>query len=115
MIHIMETKNENIRPFVAVHPGSVLKDELEARGISLGDFAHDAGMSLDALKDILEEKNGIDALTASAFERELGISASFWLALQKDYVEDAAYLERKNKKSKVHTLIGKLPWNKVAL
>lgn len=114
MIRIMETKNENIRPFMAVHPGSILRDELEARGIAFADFAHDLGISAEVMESILDEKKDIDSSIASAIERELGISASFWMALQNEYYQDCAYLDKK-KKSKSHAVFGKLPWNKVAL
>ena len=35
----METRNENPTPWIATHPGTILKLELEERGISQKEFA----------------------------------------------------------------------------
>ena len=39
MIHTMATKSKNPVPFMAVHPGMMIKPELEERGISQKQFA----------------------------------------------------------------------------
>lgn len=60
-------------PFIATHPGEVIKDEIEARNISLQTFA-------------------------SLLERELCIPASFWLHLQSQYNLDCRNIEIKHSK-----------------
>ena len=40
----MAAKNENPAPFMAVHPGMMIKPELEERGISQKDFAKMVGV-----------------------------------------------------------------------
>ena len=40
----MATRNENPAPFMAVHPGMMIKPELEERGISQKDFAKMVGI-----------------------------------------------------------------------
>lgn len=99
---------------MAVHPGSILKEELEARGVSLESFSNRAGISFAVLKDVLDERKCIDAELATHLEQALGISAAFWLSLQNDYEKDSEALKQ-HKKSKTHSLLSKLPWNKVAL
>lgn len=113
-IRIMETKNDNIRPFMAVHPGSVLRDELEARAIRPESFSHQLGVPFDVLEGVLDEKQGVDSVMAAHLEQTLGISAAFWMSLQSDYEKDSEAL-KKQKKSKKRSMLGKLPWNKVAL
>ena len=110
----METRNNNIRPFMSVHPGSILKDELEARGLKPESFSNQAGISFALLEDVLDERKGVDAELATHLEQALDISAAFWLSLQNDYEKDSEALKH-HKKSKTHSLLSKLPWNKVAL
>ena len=49
MIHIDGIKDEmianNLTPFRFTHPGEIIKDELEDRGISQREFAQNVGMS----------------------------------------------------------------------
>lgn len=104
----------NVRPFMAVHPGSILKEELEVRGLKIESFSNQAGISFALLEDVLDERKGVDAELAAHLENALGISAVFWVSLQNDYEKDDEVLKlRKN--SKTHSLLSKLPWNKVAL
>ena len=104
----------NVRPFMAVHPGSILKEELEARGLKIESFSNQAGISFALLEDVLDERKCVDAELAAHLENALGISAVFWVSLQNDYEKDDEVLKlRKN--SKTHSLLSKLPWNKVAL
>ena len=55
--------------FYTTHPGEVLKDELEERGISQRKFAESIGMEYSVLNEILNGKRPItttSALQASA-------------------------------------------------
>lgn len=112
-ILIMEIKSNNVRPFMAVHPGSVLKDELEARGINPEAFSRQVGISFAVLRGVLDGQKNVDATMASHFERALGISAAFWMSLQSDFEKDSEELKLQ-KKRKTHSLLGKLSWDKVA-
>ena len=56
----MATRNENPAPFMAVHPGMMIKPELEERGISQKDFAKMVGTQASHLSEVL---NGKRALT----------------------------------------------------
>ena len=53
MIHINGIKDEmianNLTPFRFTHPGEIIKDELEDRGISQREFAQNVGMSYSVL------------------------------------------------------------------
>jgi addiction module HigA family antidote len=68
-----------------VHPGEVLKDEIEYRGISQGKLAEQMGMSYKMLNHILNERRPITAITAMMFEAALGIPADSLIRIQTEY------------------------------
>ena len=67
---------------VSTHPGEILKDELEARGISLNQLARNIRVPMNRVSTIVNCKRGITPDTAVRLELCLGIDASFWLRLQ---------------------------------
>lgn len=75
----------NLTPFYVTHPGEVIKDEVEYRGISQRALAEQIGMSYKALNDILNERRTVTVETAMLFEAALGISAKTLLALQMEF------------------------------
>jgi addiction module HigA family antidote len=68
-----------------IHPGEVLKDEIEYRGISQSKLAAQMGMSYKMLNHILNEHRPITTQTALLFEAALGIPADSLIRLQTDY------------------------------
>jgi addiction module HigA family antidote len=68
-----------------IHPGEVLKDEIEYRGISQGKLAEQMGMSYKMLNHILNERRPITTPTALLFEAALGVPADSLIRLQTDY------------------------------
>ncbi len=70
---------------VAIHPGEMLKDELEARGLSQKKFAAIIGMPYTAFNEIINGKRPITTDTALKIEAATGIAANIWLGLQADY------------------------------
>lgn len=94
----METKSERLVPFKAIHAGSILKEELQARGIRQKDFAAQIGMRPSHLSELLNGKRNVTASTAQKLERALGITASFWLSLQKSYELDCIAIEQRDEK-----------------
>lgn len=91
------TSNKLI-PFIATHPGEVIKDEIEARNISLQTFASLLGVESSYLDELISGKRSITVDTASLLERELCIPASFWLHLQSQYNLDCRNIEIKRSK-----------------
>ena len=69
----------------SIHPGEVLKDEIEYRGISQGKLAAQMGMSYKMLNHILNEHRPVTTQTALLFEAALGIPADSLIRLQTDY------------------------------
>ena len=82
-----------------IHPGEVLKDEIEYRGISQGKLAAQMGMSYKMLNHILNERRPVTTQTAMLFEAALDIPADSLIRLQTDYNiqaanQDKSFLER---------------------
>jgi len=73
-----------------IHPGELLKDELEAAGIS----SHQASLAMripaNRLTMILNGKRAITAETALRLARFFGTSAQLWMNLQSTYELDVA-------------------------
>jgi len=75
-----------------VHPGRLLKRELEARGLSANRLALDLGVPSGRITDILNGRRSITADTAVRLGRYFGNSPQFWLGLQGQY--EIAVVER---------------------
>ena len=69
----------------AVHPGRVLRRELEARRLSANGLALALRTLSGLITDILNGKRGISPETAMRLARYFGNSARFWLNLQTAY------------------------------
>lgn len=76
---------EELQPSEPIHPGEMLKDELEARGISQRKFAGLIGMPYTAFNEIINGKRSITTDTALKIEAATGIAATIWCGLQSDY------------------------------
>lgn len=90
----METKK--YIPFEATHPGFVLKEELQARGIKQKEFALDIDMQPTMLNELIKEKRAVTAEIALSLEKALGIPADFWMRFQAGYELDCARIKERN-------------------
>ena len=68
-----------------VHPGRILKREVEARSLSANALAIALRTPSGRITDILNGKRGVSPETAMRLARYFGNSARFWLNLQTDY------------------------------
>jgi addiction module HigA family antidote len=75
------------------HPGSLLKRELVARGLSAKRLAFELGVSSSRINGVLNSRRAISADTAVRLGRYFGNRAEFWLGLQGQY--DIAVMEGK--------------------
>ena len=71
--------------FTPTHPGTVLKDEIEERGIQQTDLAESMGISYKVLNDILNERRPVTTDTAMMFEAALDVPADSLMFLQTKY------------------------------
>ena len=70
---------------ISIHPGRVLSDELEERGISQSALAAHIRVLPRSINEICRGKRGISAEMAIKLSMALGASPAFWLNLQKNW------------------------------
>ncbi len=68
----------------AIHPGEILAEELDERGLS-GAAARALGVPQSRISNILRGRTSITADTALRLGHWLGTGPQFWINLQKDY------------------------------
>ena len=75
----------NLEPLKPTHPGSILKEELECRGISQRKLAKDMGVSYTVLNEVLNEKRAVNSELSLMLEAALGIDAEPLMNMQTRY------------------------------
>lgn len=75
----------DMTPFFPTHPGDVLKNEIEYRGISQRQLAEEMGIAYSALNEILNARRPVTEKTALLFEAALGVNAEPLLKMQMRY------------------------------
>ena len=68
-----------------IHPGEILKDELDELELSASAFAKQLSVPVNRVTYIINGKRSITADTALRLARFFGTSAEFWLNLQTSY------------------------------
>lgn len=89
--------NNRITPFVATHPGELIKDELKERNMTQKQLSELTGIKPSVLSETINGKRSISLSVAMALEKALGISAEIWMNLQTQYDIDSANIEDRNK------------------
>ena len=74
----------------AEHPGKILRDRMEERGISLNRLSRDTRIPISTVSLIANGKRAITAETALRLAQFLGTSAELWMKLQAAYDLDQA-------------------------
>ncbi len=96
----------NLFPSQPIHPGEMIKDEIEYRGISQKALAAEIGIPASVLNAVLNGKRAVTTEYALLLEAALGIDADIWLKIQSDYNKqvaksDPSFMERINRIRKV--------------
>lgn len=69
----------------AIHPGEILKDELDELKLSANALAKALDVPTNRITSILNEQRGITADTALRLAKFFGTSPDFWMSLQSSY------------------------------
>ena len=77
----MNVKN-GMRP---VHPGEILRDELDELGLSANALSRALGVPVNRVTTILNGQRGVSADTALRLARYFGTTPQLWLNLQKTW------------------------------
>lgn len=75
----------NLTPSNPVHPGEMIKAEIESRSITQKKLAVQTGISYTVLNEVLNCKRPVSTEYALLFEAALGIEAGIWIKAQADY------------------------------
>ena len=87
---------DNITPFVATHPGEMIKDELRERKLTQKQLALETGIKPSVLSETINGKRPVSKNMALALEQTLGIPADIWLNLQTQYDLDSVRIAEGN-------------------
>ncbi|HPQ71913.1 MAG TPA: HigA family addiction module antitoxin [bacterium] len=90
-------QNEVFLPDYAIPPGETLSETLEALSMTQKEFAVRAGISEKHIVAILKGDGPITPETALKLERVLGVPASFWNNLERNYRDTLARLEEEER------------------
>lgn len=96
--------------FQPSHPGLLLKDEVEYRGISQRKLAEEMGLSCSVINEILNGKRPLTPTTSLLFEASLGVDADTLMRMQTKYNmqmarKDTILAERLNKLRKIAAVL----------
>jgi addiction module HigA family antidote len=75
----------NLTPYEPTHPGELLKEEIEYRGISQRKLAKQMGISYTLLNEVLNGKRPVLTEYALLFEAALDIESEMLIKMQADY------------------------------
>lgn len=89
----------NLEPAFPTHPGEILKEEIEYRGISQRKLAERMGIGCSVLNEILNARRPVTEKTAMMFEAALGVEAEPLMRLQMRYnvriaQKDKSFMQR---------------------
>lgn len=89
MVHVEGKEDKiianNLEPHYLTHPGEVIKDELEFRGISQRRLAAEIGVPSSQLNEVLNAKRPLSAEMALLIGQALDLDAEPLLSLQMKY------------------------------
>lgn len=83
------------KPDYAVPPGATLLETIQEKGMSQAELAQRTGRPLKTINEIIKGKAAITAETALQLERVLGVPASFWNNLERNYREALAVIKER--------------------
>ena len=100
----------NLEPYYPTHPGEVLKDEIEYRGITQKKLAADMDVPYTLLNEVLNGKRPVNTELALLIEAALGIDAEPLLKMQARYnmlitKRNTKFIEKLNKVRKVAAIL----------
>ena len=76
-----------------VHPGEILRDELDALDLSANALANALGVPVNRVTMILNGQRGVSADTALRLARYFGTTPQLWMNLQKTWELRRAEIE----------------------
>ena len=89
MIHIPGVKDNmianNLTPYYLTHPGEVIKDEIEARGITQRQLSEVTGIAYSVVNEVLNAKRPVTVEYALLIAKALDLDADTFIRMQAEY------------------------------
>ena len=89
MIHIPGVKDNmianNLTPYIPTHPGEVIKDEIEARGITQRQLSEVTGIAYSVVNEVLNGKRPVAIEYALLIAKALDLDADTFIRMQAEY------------------------------
>lgn len=85
MGNVFDRHGNKLTTTVAFHPGSFLKEEIEARGLKKSELALQLNLLPGHLSEVFSGKRNISAQMAVRLEKVLGLDAELWMNLQQAF------------------------------
>jgi antitoxin HigA-1 len=70
---------------IQVHPGDILREMLEERGVTQTRLAKHLGTDVARINEVCRRRRGISATMAVLLAKAFGTSAGLWIQLQKNW------------------------------
>ncbi len=92
----------NLTPCDPTHPGEILREEIEFRGITQTQLAQEIGVSVSLINELINGKRDVSIEYALLLEAALGIDSDYWINLQANYSKakaknDSRFMDRLSK------------------
>lgn len=91
----MATRSNRLVPARAIHPGEILREELQERGIKQKAFAQAIGVQATHLNEFIKGKRNLNEDLAMKLESQLGIPFKTWMNLHHGYMYECKALDEK--------------------
>ena len=89
MIHIPGVKDNmianNLTPYYLTHPGEIIKDEIEARGITQRQLSEVTGIAYSVVNEVLNAKRPVTVEYALLIAKALDLDADTFIRMQAEY------------------------------
>lgn len=100
----------NLTPYIPTHPGEVIKDEIEARGITQRQLSEVTGIAYSVVNEVLNCKRPVTVEYALLISKALDLEADTFLRLQAEYdlqttKRDRSFLRRLSAVRKIASVL----------
>lgn len=92
----MKKEQNNICPFLATHPGTIVRDEMSVNPYILERYSTKHQVNTDVIRNLSFGKGKITEEIAGILEEIFDISSAYWLNLQKQYENDLNAIKIRN-------------------
>ncbi len=75
----------NLTPHIPTHPGEVIKDEIEARGITQRQLSEVTGIAYSVVNEVLNGKRPVTVEYALLISKALDLEANTLIQMQAEY------------------------------